>query len=163
MNSVTLICIWILAFPIGIIQVSTSRKCCFWLYFSPLHHYWPPNTWHYSVHTSWGEMERCEKRAFQLFKMYKKISCNIKNQCVSDFLFTVRSSNMKDYTFHYVMSTYKTNVYIKFNKNNGNLEIICLQVTGYFNTRKSFPICMFNVMASGKCDLRIHFNYLHEF
>ena len=28
-NSVTLICLWILAFPIGIIEFSTSRKCCF--------------------------------------------------------------------------------------------------------------------------------------
>ena len=30
MNSDTLICIWILAFPIGIIQVSTPRKWCFY-------------------------------------------------------------------------------------------------------------------------------------
>jgi len=22
-----------------------SRKCCFWLYFSSLHDYWPPRTW----------------------------------------------------------------------------------------------------------------------
>ena len=44
MNSDTLICIWILAFPIGIIQVSTPRKWSFLLYFSSLHDYWPPTT-----------------------------------------------------------------------------------------------------------------------
>ena len=43
-NSVTLICIWILAFPIGMIQVSTPRKWSFLLYFSSLHDYRPPTT-----------------------------------------------------------------------------------------------------------------------
>ena len=38
-----------------------------------------------------------------------------------------------------------------------------LQITGYLNTRKSFPIYMFIVMASGKCDLHIHFTFLQEF
>ena len=40
-NSDTLIFMWILAFPIGIIQVSTPRKWRFLLYFSSLHDYWP--------------------------------------------------------------------------------------------------------------------------
>ena len=44
MNSVTLICIWIIALPIGIIQVSTHRKWSFLLYFSSFHDYWPPTT-----------------------------------------------------------------------------------------------------------------------
>ena len=44
MNSGTLICKWILAFPIGIIQVSTTRKWIFLLYFRSLHNYWPPTT-----------------------------------------------------------------------------------------------------------------------
>ena len=89
MNSVTLICLWILVFPIGIIEASTSRKCCFWLYFISLHVYWPPSTWNSLVHTTWCEMERCVKRAFQLPKMpKKKISWNIKTKCVTDFLFT---------------------------------------------------------------------------
>ena len=44
MNSDTLICIWILAFPIGIIQVSSPRKWIFLIYFSSLHDYWPPTT-----------------------------------------------------------------------------------------------------------------------
>jgi hypothetical protein len=35
MNSVTLIYIWILVFPIGIIEVLTTRKWYFLLYFIP--------------------------------------------------------------------------------------------------------------------------------
>ena len=38
-----------------------------------------------------------------------------------------------------------------------------LQLTGYLNTRNSFPICMFVVMAWGKCDLHIHFTFLQDF
>jgi len=60
--------------PIGIIEVSTSRKCCFWHYFSSLRDYWTPSTRNSLVHTSWGEMERFEKGAFQLLKMRKKKS-----------------------------------------------------------------------------------------
>ena len=41
MNSDTLIFLWILVNPFGLKEVSTSRKCCFWLYFSSLHDYWP--------------------------------------------------------------------------------------------------------------------------
>jgi len=69
-------------------------------------------------------MERCEKRDFQFLEMRKKkISWHIKTKCVTDFLFTVSSSSMKDYTFHYVVITQKTKVYIIFNKNNENLKI----------------------------------------
>jgi len=71
MKSDTLICLWKLVFPIGIIQVSNSCKCCFLLYFSSLHNYRPPSPWNSLVHTSWGEMEQCEKRP-QLLKMRKK-------------------------------------------------------------------------------------------
>jgi len=39
------------------------------------------------------------------------------------------------------------------------MEIFCLQVTGYLNTRKSIPICIFVVMASGKCDIHINFTF----
>ena len=63
-----------------------------------------------------------------------------KTKCVTDFLLTVRSSSMKDYTFHYVVRTQKTNIYINFNKNNENLEIYCLHVTGYLKTLMNFPI-----------------------
>ena len=71
MNSDQLICIWILAFRIGIIQVSTSRKWSFLLYFNSIHDYWPPTTSISLVHNPLGEMEWCEKRAFQLLKMRK--------------------------------------------------------------------------------------------
>ena len=105
MNSDTLICIWILAFPIGIIQVSTPWKWSFLLYFSSLHDYWNPTTLISLVHNS-GEMEWCEKRAFQFLKMRKmKVSRNIKTKCVTDFLLKLRSSSMKDYTCHSVGST----------------------------------------------------------
>ena len=116
-----IISLWRLVFQIVIIEFSTSRKC-FWLYFSSLHDYWTPSTWYSSVHTSWGEMERSEKRAFQLLKMRKKMSWNIKTKCVPDSLLTARSSSMKDYTCHYVVSTWKTNVYIDFKKNHEELE-----------------------------------------
>jgi hypothetical protein len=90
MNSGTLICLWILVFPIGIIEVSTSPKCCFWFYFSSLHDYWPPSTRNSLVHISRGEMVRCEQRAFQHLKMRKmQISWNIKSNCVTDFLLTL--------------------------------------------------------------------------
>jgi len=69
-----------LVFPIGIIEVSTSRKCCFWIYFSSLHDYCPPSTWNSLVHSAWGEMERSEKHAFQLLKMRKKNQLKHKNQ-----------------------------------------------------------------------------------
>jgi len=44
--------------------------------------------------------------------------------CVTDFILRVRSASMKDYTCHYVVSTLKKNVYIKFIKNNEKLEFI---------------------------------------
>ena len=106
MNSDTLICIWILEIPIGIIQVSTPRKWSFLLFFRFLHDYWPPNTLISLFHNSLGEMKWCEKRAFQLLKMRKmKVSRNIKTKCVTDFLLRVRSSSMKNYTCRYVGST----------------------------------------------------------
>ena len=106
MNSDTLICKWILAFPIGIIQVSTPRKWYFLLYFSSLHDYWPPTTLISLEHNSLGETDWCEKRAFQLLKMrIMKVNWNIKSKCVTDFSLTVRYSSMKDYTCHYVVST----------------------------------------------------------
>ena len=80
MNTGTLICIWILAFPIGIIQVSSPRKWSILIYFSSLHDYWPPTTLISLVHNSFGEMEWCEKCAFQLLKMrIMKVSWNKKS------------------------------------------------------------------------------------
>ena len=106
MNSDTLICIWILAYPIGIILVSNAQKWSFLFYFNSLHDCWPPTTLISLVHNSLGKMEWCEKRAFQLLKMRKmKVSWNIKTKCVTDILLTVRFPSMKDYTCRYVVST----------------------------------------------------------
>ena len=44
-----------------------------------------------------------------------------------------------------------------------NFEIFCLHVTGYSNTKESFPSCMFVVMASGKCELHTYFTFLQSF
>ena len=130
MNSDTLICIWILAFPIGIILVSTPQKWSFTL-FQFLTRLLTSTTLISLVHNSLGETEWCEKSASQLLKMRKKKGTwNIKIKCVTGFLLTVRSSSIKDYTCHYVESTYETNVYINFNKINVNFEIFCLHVTG---------------------------------
>ena len=104
MNSDTLISIWMLAFPIGIIQDSTQRKWSFLLYFSSLHDYWPPTTLISWVHNS-GEMEWCEERAFHLLKMRKISHLKHKIQVRNSFLLSFRSSSMKNYTCHYVEST----------------------------------------------------------
>ena len=162
MNSDTLICIWILAFPSRIIQVSTPRKWMLLIYFSSFNDYWHPTTLISLVHNSLGEMEWCEKRAFQLLKMRKmKVILNIKTKCVTNILLTVRSSSMKDYT---VITPWaqKTNVYINLNKINVNFEIFCLPVTGYLNTKESFPFCMFVVMASEKCEFHTYFTFLQR-
>ena len=83
-----------------------STKMNFLIYFSSLHDYWPPTTLISLVHNSLGETEWFEKSAFQLLKMRKmKVSWNIKTKCVTDFLLTVRSSSMKDYTCYYAVST----------------------------------------------------------
>jgi hypothetical protein len=51
MNTYTLIWWWILVIPIGIIDVLTSRKESFLLYFSSLHDFWSPSTRNPLVHT----------------------------------------------------------------------------------------------------------------
>ena len=43
-----------------------------------------------------------------------------------------------------------------------NFEIFCLHVTGYSNTKESFPSCMFVVMASAKCELHTYFTFLQR-
>ena len=37
-----------------------------------------------------------------------------------------------------------------------------LHVTGYLNTKESFPICMFVEMATGKCELHSYFSFLQS-
>ena len=43
-----------------------------------------------------------------------------------------------------------------------NFEIFCLHVTGYSNTKESFPSCMSVVMASGKCEPHTYFSFLQR-
>ena len=105
MNTYTLFWIWILAFPIGILHVSTPRKWSFLLHFSSLHDYWPPTTLISLVNNTLGEMEWCEKRFFSFLKCEKWKSAETKTKCVIYFLLTVRSSSMKDYTCHCAVST----------------------------------------------------------
>ena len=78
MNSDTLICIWISAFPIGIIQDSTPRKWSFLLYFCSFHDYWPPTTLISLVHNSMGEMDWCEIELFSFSKCEKWKSAETK-------------------------------------------------------------------------------------
>jgi len=123
MNSVTIICMWILVIPIGIIEVSTPRKLSFLLYFSSIHHYVPPSTWNSLVHTSLGEMEQCEIVLFSSSKWEKDNQLNHKNHVRNRRLLRVTSSSMKDYPCNYGVRTWKSNVYINFNKNNEKLRI----------------------------------------
>ena len=54
MNSGTLICIWNLVFPIGIIEICLHVNAFFWFYFSSLYDYRHTTTWKCLVNTSWG-------------------------------------------------------------------------------------------------------------
>ena len=152
--------LWILVFPIGIVEVSTSRKCCFWIYFSSLHDYWPPSTWNSLVRTPWGEMERCEKRALQLLKMRKKkISLNIKTNWKTDFVWQL---GLLVWSIILVITwwAHKRQTFTLITIKKWEFGNFFLQLTGYLNTRKSFPICKFVVMAWGKCELHTHFTFL---
>ena len=71
MNSDTLICIWIFAFPIGIIQVSTPKKWIFLLYFSSLHDYWLPTTLISLVHNSLAKWRDVKNVLFSFSKCEK--------------------------------------------------------------------------------------------
>ena len=105
MNYDTLISIWILAFPIGIIQVSTPRKWIFLLYFSSFHDYWPSTTL-ISLVNNVGRNGVMWKTCFSASQNAKNESQpKHKNQVRNRIFLTVRSSSMKDYTCHYVGST----------------------------------------------------------
>ena len=96
----------ILVFPFGIIEFSTQRKFNFLTLFHFLTRLLNSN--HLQIFSTFivGEMELCEKRAFQLLQMRKtKISLNIKTKSITNFLLTVKSSKMKDYTCHYEVRT----------------------------------------------------------
>ena len=72
MNTDTLICIWILVFPIRIIDFSTRRKWLFLLYFVSLHDCRPPSTWNPLIQTSWAKWNDVKNVIFNSSKSGKK-------------------------------------------------------------------------------------------
>ena len=90
-----------------------------------------------------------------------RISWNIKTKCVTDILLTVRSSSMKDYTF-IIWWANKIQMFILISIKSVWILKFFFHVNGYLNTKESFPICMFVVMASGKCELHIYFTFLQR-
>ena len=107
-------------------------------------------------------MEWCEKRAFQLLKKRKmKVSWNIKTKCVTEFYWQL---GLRVWRIKLVITWWAhkrqtfTIILIKL------MWILkfFLHVTGYLNTKESFPICMFVAMAMGKCELHTYFTYLQR-
>jgi len=106
MNSDTLICIWILVFPVGIIEVSPPPKTTFFTLFHFLTRlrtskYLKPFStylvgWNGAIWKKCFSATQNAKRENQL---------KHKNQVRNKILLTERSSSMKDYTCHYVVST----------------------------------------------------------
>ena len=103
------------------------------------------------------------KRAFNLLKMRKrKISWNIKTNCATDFYW---QEGLHVWRIIHLITWWAHNrqTFILISIKIMRIWKFFLQVTGYLKTRKSFPICMFVVMITGKCDLHIHFTFLQEF
>ena len=73
-DSDTSIFIWVLAFPIGIIQVWSPRKWSFLLYFSSLQDYWPPTTLISLEHNSLGKWSDVKNMIFSFSKCEKRKS-----------------------------------------------------------------------------------------
>jgi len=110
----------------------------FLLYFRSLQDYWHPSTLISLVNNSWGEMVICEKRAFQLLKMRKrKFSWNIKTKCVTDF-FSQLSLTVWRIVFVITWWTHKRQKFKLITTKSLELEIFCLLVTGYLNTKNRF-------------------------
>jgi len=132
------------------------------LYFSSLHDYWPPNTLISLVHNSMDEMEWCEKRAFHLPKMRKmKVSRNIKTKCVTDFYWPL-GLRVWRIILVITLGAHKRQTFMLISIKLMWILKLFLHVTGYSNTKESFPICMFVVMASGKYELHTYFFFLQR-
>jgi hypothetical protein len=163
MNSVTLICTWILVLPIGIIEDSTLRKWSFWLYFSSLQDYWPSSTWNFfskylverngALWNTWFSAPQNAKKENQL---------KHKNQVRNRFFIDSEVFEYEELYLSLRGEHIKDNVCINFNKSNENFEIF-FNRSRVLNAKKSFPICMFVVMNSGKCEFHIYFTFLQEF
>jgi len=57
----------------------------------------------------------------------------------------------------------KVKGYLNFNKNIENVENFCLPLTGYLNTKLSFPNSIFVLMTSWKCVPHIYFTFPQDF
>ena len=117
-----LFCIWILVFPLVIIEFGPHEHEVFYFFQFLTRFLNSKNLKIFSTYLV-GKMERCEKRPFLLLKMRKKISWNIKTKCITDFILAIRSSRMKDCTCHCEVRTQQLNVKRNFKKNYKNLEI----------------------------------------
>ena len=133
-NSYTLICLWILVFPIGIIEISTSRKSFFDFLYVPymITDLQAPET---LLHIPRGETGTMWKTCFSAPQNAKKeISWNLITMSVTDFLLRVRSSCIKDYTFH-DLSKIKRKSFILISIKKMKIWKFFLQITWFLNTR----------------------------
>jgi hypothetical protein len=132
-------------------------------YFSSFHDYWPPITWKSLVHTSCGEMERCEKRVFQLLKMWKKkISWNIKTKCLTDLYWQL---SLRVWRIKLLITgwAHKRQMFTLISIKIMRIFNFLFTRNREFKDKKSIPICMFVVFSSKKCELHIHFTFLQGF
>jgi hypothetical protein len=106
MNSDTLICIWILLFPIGIIEISTPRKMIFITLFQFLKRLLTSKLLKLFSTYLEGRNGAMWNLCFSAPQNAKKDNhLKHKNQVPNTLLLTVRTSSMKDYTCHYGVST----------------------------------------------------------
>ena len=89
------------------------------------------------------------------------ISWNIKTKCVTDFYWQL---GLRVWRIILVITlwAHKRQTFTLFSiKLMWNLNFF-LHVTGYLNTKESFSIGMFVVMAVGKCELHTYFTFLQR-
>ena len=123
------------------------------------------NSNHFNLISSYlvGRNEEMWNRAFQLLKMQKmKVSWNIKTKCVTDFFWQL---GLRVWRIILVITwwAHKRQTFILNSKKlMWFLKFFFLHVTGYLNTKETFPICVFVVMASGKCELHTYYTFLQR-
>ena len=85
------------------------------------------------------------------YEKKKKISWNIKTKCVTEFYLQL---GLRVWRIIPVIAwwAHKCQTFTLISIKIMKIDIFFLQGSGYLNTRKSFSIFMFVVMASGKCD-----------
>ena len=153
--------IWILVFPICIIEVSTPRIWSFLIYFSSIHDFWNPRTWKSLIIHRGAKWSDVNNVLFSSLKCEKKIIWNIKPSAWQTFYWQLGLREWRVILpLRYEHITVKHLHYFK--RSNENLEIFCLHVTGYVNTKKSIPNCIFLLMISWNCAHHIYFSFLQD-